>query len=77
MFGRYSLDEEGLIYAGGDFDSSKYKTYKADEDNIIPITDQTYFKDDIVEKYKEFLKVTFGDQTLNEYMVYIAKALGN
>ena len=77
MFGRYSLDEEGLIYAGGDFDSSKYKTYKADEDNIIPITDQTYFKDDIVEKFKEFLKVTFGDQTLNENMDYIAKALGN
>lgn len=77
MFGRYSLDEEGLIYAGGEFDSSKYKTYKADEDNIIPITDQTYFKDDIVEKFKEFLKVTFGDQTLNENMDYIAKALGN
>lgn len=77
MFGRYSLDEEGLIYAGGEFDSSKYKTYKADEDNIIPITDQNYFKDDIVEKFKEFLKVTFGDQTLNENMDYIAKALGN
>lgn len=77
MFGRYSLDEEGLIYAGGDFDSSKYKTFKADEDNIIPITDQTYFKDDIVEKFKEFLKVTFGDQTLNENMDYIAKVLGN
>lgn len=77
MFGRYSLDEEGLIYAGGEFDSSKYKTFKADEDNIIPITDQTYFKDDIVEKFKEFLKVTFGDQTLNENMDYIAKVLGN
>lgn len=77
MFGRYSIDEEGLIYAGGEFDSSKYKTFKADEDNIIPITDQTYFKDDIVEKFKEFLKVTFGDQTLNENMDYIAKVLGN
>ncbi|HAQ40522.1 MAG TPA: hypothetical protein DCM73_06595, partial [Clostridiales bacterium] len=45
--GRYSLDEDGLIFAGGDFDPSKYTIFKADGDGILPITDQEYFEDDI------------------------------
>lgn len=60
MFGRYSLDEEGLVYAGGDFDIDRYKTFKADNDNIIPITDEAYFGDDIVERFKEFIKTVYG-----------------
>lgn len=76
LFGRYSLDEDRLIFAGGKFDSNQYKTFKADEDNIIPITDTEYFKDDIVGKFREFVKVTFGDQTLNENLDYIADTLG-
>ena len=48
MFGRYSLDEDGLAYAGGEWDNSKYDTFIPDEDNCIPITDEEYFEDDIV-----------------------------
>lgn len=71
MMGRYSLDEDGLIFAGGDFNINKYKTFKADEDAIIPITDAEYFKDDIVSKFVEFVKVVFGENTLEENLDYI------
>lgn len=76
MFGRYSLDKEGLIYAGGEFDYNKYKIYEVDKDNIIPITDDAYFNDDIVSKFKRFLKDTFGEDALSENMDYIAEVLG-
>lgn len=76
MFGRYSLDEQGLIYAGGEFDNTKYKTFKADVDNIIPITDEAYFGDDIVERFKVFIKTVYGDSTFNENMDFIAETLG-
>lgn len=76
MLGRYSLDQEGLIYAGGEFDSSKYTTFKADEDNIIPILDENYFEDDIVNRFVEFVQVTFGEESLNENLDYIAETLG-
>ena len=76
MFGRYSLDEYGLIYAGGEFDSNKYKLFEADVDNIIPITDESYFADDIVERFKTFLRVAFGNNTFTENMNFIAEALG-
>ena len=72
MMGRYSLDEEGLVYAGGDFDINKYKTFKVDEDAIIPITDNEYFEDDIVAKFVEFVKVVFGQDSLEENLNYIA-----
>jgi len=73
--GKYSLDEEGLIFAGGEFDSSKYISFKADEDGILPITDQEYFEDDIVELFVKFLKVTFGEEHLNENLDFIASEL--
>lgn len=76
MFGRYSLDQEGLVYAGGEFDSLKYKTFKADEDNIIPILSDSYFEDDIVAKFVEFVKVTFGEESLSENLDFIAETLG-
>lgn len=76
MLGRYSLDQEGLVYAGGEFDSSKYTTFEADEDNIIPILDENYFEDDIVNRFVEFVKVTFGEESLNENLDYIAEVLG-
>lgn len=76
MFGRYSLDEEGLVYAGGDFDISRYKTFEVDTDNIIPITDEAYFGDNIVERFKDFLVKVYGKETLNENMDYIAEVLG-
>ncbi|MRN24715.1 BREX-1 system adenine-specific DNA-methyltransferase PglX [Romboutsia ilealis] len=72
MMGRYSLDEEGLAFAGGDFEINKYRTFKADEDAIIPITDAEYFEDDIVSKFVEFVKVVFGQDSLEENLNYIA-----
>lgn len=77
MFGRYSLDEEGLIYAGGAWDSNKYTTYLPDEDNCIPITDEEYFPDDIVGRFVEFVKTVYGADTLEENLDFIANALGN
>lgn len=76
ILGRYSLDEEGLIHAGGEFDSSKYKIFKADEDNIIPILSDSYFEDDIVAKFVEFVRVTFGEESLSENLDFIAEILG-
>lgn len=72
MMGRYSLDEEGLVFAGGEFDINRYKTFKADKDAIIPITDMEYFEDDIVSRFVEFVKVVFGEKTLEENLNYIA-----
>lgn len=77
MFGRYSLDEEGLIYAGGEWNTSSYKTFLPDEDNCIPITDEEYFTDDIVGRFVEFVKTVYGADTLEENLDFIAKALGN
>lgn len=77
MFGRYSLDVEGLAYAGGEWDSSKYKTFIPDDDNCIPITDEEYFEDDIVGRFCKFLKVVFGEESLEENLNYVAQALGN
>lgn len=121
MFGRYSLDKEGLIYAGGDFDSIYWKfkgqaplnkdgeipfggayagislasyhypkfrdnvdyekatslSFEPDVDNVIPLTDQKYLDDDIVERICEFLTVVYGAETLEENLDFIAKALGN
>lgn len=76
MFGRYSLDEDGLVYAGGYFDIDRYKTFKVDNDNIIPITNEAYFSDDIVERFKTFIKTVYGDNTFNENMDFIAETLG-
>ena len=121
MFGRYSLDKKGLIYAGGDFDSIYWKfkglaplsedgempigggyagislapyhypkfrdsvdyekattlSFEPDTDNVIPITDQKYLDDDVVERICEFLTVVYGADTLEENLDFIAKALGN
>lgn len=76
MFGRYSLDEEGLIYAGSEFENSKYIKFKVDSDNIIPITDEQYFNDDIVQRLIQFLEISFGKTTLIENIDFIAETLG-
>lgn len=76
MFGRYSLDVEGLAYAGGEWDSSKYVSFAADKDNIIPICDDEYFADDIVGRFMEFVKTVYGAETLDENLKFIADALG-
>lgn len=102
MFGRYSIDADGLIYAGGDFkDKWRYEdgqwkvrkilqdeegkvvedtwvdaAFAPDMDNTLPITDDEYFEDDIVNRFIEFLKITFGVDTLEENLDHIADTLG-
>lgn len=117
MFGRYSLDQKGLMFAGGDMkDIYAYysgtfadvdtadirldekhtvgeqrtpfyylpvegkeplECWKVDADNIIPITDEEYFTDDVVNRFVEFVKVVYGEDTLEENLDFIAHALGN
>ena len=76
IFGRYSLDKPGLAYAGGKWDDSKYTTFIPDADNVLPITDEEYFTDDIVGRFVEFVKVVYGTDTLEDNLAFIAKALG-
>lgn len=76
MFGRYSLDVDGLAYAGGEWDASKYASFAADKDNIIPICDDEYFEDDIVGLFVEFVKTVYGADTLDENLKFISDALG-
>jgi hypothetical protein len=77
MFGRYSLDVDGLAYAGGEWDDSKYTTFLPDQDNVIPITDEEYLEDDIVGLLCAWLKKVYGAETLEENLDFIASALGN
>ena len=76
MFGRYSLDVDGLAYAGGEWDASKYKTIIPDRDNIIPICDDEYFDDDLTGRFVDFVRKVYGDDTLEENLKFIADALG-
>ena len=111
MFGRYSLDEEGLVLAGQPFESHFFEasaprcgtgfagapgasvpigefyyktddgvkkcTYNPDKDNIIPICDEEYFSDDIVSRFCEWVKIVYGEKSLETNLDFIAKALGN
>ena len=76
MFGRYSLDMEGLAYAGGEWDDSKYSTFTPDRDNIIPICDDEYFDDDITGRFVQWVETVYGKETLEENLRFIADALG-
>ena len=76
MFGRYSLDVDGLAYAGGEWDASKCVSFAVDKDNIIPICDDEYFEDDIVGLFVEFVKTVYGADMLDENLKFIADALG-
>lgn len=75
MMGRYSIDKPGLIHAGQPFDPSLHHTFPADTDAIIPITDQAYFDDDIVNRFLEFLRIAYSPETLTENLEFIANAL--
>ena len=111
MFGRYSLDEEGLVLAGQSFESHFFEasapvcgtgfagapgasvpigefyyktddgvkkcTYNPDKDNIIPICDEEYFSDDIVSRFCEWVKIVYGEKSLETNLDFIANALGN
>ena len=75
MFGRYSLDKEGLQFAGGDFNINNYHKFVPDDDNIIPVLDSEYFEDDIVGRFVEFVKTCFGEENLEDNLDFIADAL--
>jgi type II restriction/modification system DNA methylase subunit YeeA len=79
MMGRYSLDEPGLIYAQAGnvgFDASRYATFPADADGIVPITDELWFADDAASRVREFLLAVWGADTLEENMAWLAESLG-
>lgn len=76
IFGRYSVDKEGLCFAGGEWNDENYKTVIPDKDNILPVCDDEYFEDDIVGKFVEFVKNVYGEETLEQNLKYIADALG-
>ena len=75
IFGRYSLDEKGLVFAGGDFDISRYESFIPVEKNVAIITDREYLKEDIVSKFIDFVKVAFGEEYLEENLDFIASEL--
>ncbi len=79
MMGRYSLDEPGLIYAHAGnvgFDPSRYRTFPADADGILPVTDEHWFEDDAPARVREFLQAVWGPDTLAENLAWLAESLG-
>ena len=76
MLGRYSLSQRRLVYGGGKWQDEKYQLFMPDDDNIIPITDEEYLEDDIVSKLCHWLKITFGEKTLEQNLDYIASNIG-
>jgi len=82
MFGRYSLDKPGLILANQGETSDDYRklvsdpTFPPDEDNVIPILDEGWFADDIAERFKQFLQVTFGTENYEENLAFLEAAIG-
>ena len=77
MLGRYSLNYDGIAFAGGEWDDSRYNKFKPDKDNCIPITDEEYFSDDIVGRFVEFIKCAYGTDVLEDNIDFIANALDN
>ena len=79
MMGRYSLDLPGLIYAhvaNVGFDATRYKTFPADSDGIVPLTNELWFEDDAANRLREFLHAVWGAETLDENMAWLAESLG-
>lgn len=79
MFGRYSLNIDGLAFAGGDWNkalANNYQTFMPDDDNCIPITDENYFSDDIVGRFVEFIRLVYGENSLDSNLQFIADAIG-
>lgn len=76
LMGRYSLVEEGLIYAGGEFDSTRYGNYEVDEDGIIPIYSKLGMEDGLTAKIITLVKQIYGEDTYKENIDFIAEGLG-
>jgi len=79
MVGRYSLDRPGLVYAQGGnqgFDSGQYRTFQADEDGIIPLTDVEWFEDDTANRFEAFVSAAWPKEHLEENLKFVAESLG-
>ncbi len=76
MFGRYSIDVDGITFAGGKWENEKYIRFSPDRDSIIPICDDEYFEDDILGRFIVFLKVIYGSDCLEDNLQYIADKIG-
>ena len=85
MFGRYSLDVDGLVLADqgatvsdylAKMPDSDHVTFMPDGDNVLPITDDEYFDDDIVRYFIDFVRTAYGEETLEQNLAFIAEALG-
>lgn len=76
LFGRYSLDVKGFAYAGGEWDSTKYKTIIPVKDNVLPICDDDYLPTDLTGLIVDFVAKAYGEDTLDENLKFIADALG-
>lgn len=76
LFGRYSLDTPGLAYAGGEWDAGKYKNFIPDDDNVLPITDEEYFDDDLPSFICGWLKKAFGRENFEANLEFLTDALG-
>lgn len=82
MMGRYSLDREGLVYAHAGNQGfadlvaeGAYKTFAADDDGILPLTEQEWFSDDVTNRISEFVRTVWGEQQLEENLQFIADSL--
>lgn len=76
IFGRYSLDDEGIICAGSVINFDDYTSFIPDKDGIVPICDDEYFEDDIVSLFEKFLSVSFGKDYIDENLEFVANGLG-
>lgn len=75
IMGRYSLDVDGVSFAGSEFDESKYKTFTPNQDGLLQLTDDYYFENDIIGRLREFLSVAFSPDTVVENMQWLAESL--
>ncbi|KRP75783.1 BREX-1 system adenine-specific DNA-methyltransferase PglX [Pseudomonas lactis] len=82
IMGRYSLDREGLVYAHAGNQGfaelvaeGAYKTFPADSDGILPLTDQEWFADDATNCFREFVRTVWGDEHLQENLDFVAESL--
>jgi len=82
MFGRYSLDVPGLILADQSATLRDYiakvpsPSFTPDADNVIPIVDGDWFEDDVVEKFRRFLRISFGEEHFEENLLFVSESLG-
>lgn len=76
LFGRYSLDAPGLVYAGGDWDEAKYRSVTPAADGLIPVLDEDYRADDLMGRFLGWLDAAYGPAHREENLAFIASALG-